>query len=176
MPKAEEVRCDASGDGYEESAQGLDGLLGDQEVNVFAVDCSTEATSQLIARATADDQDGDDETDMPSLVSSDSENDDEGDEASEEKHEEVTSGSSATTAAPPPTKIGPNLRRRMNGFALLPPPITPAAPYYRKFPNDEVSVTLAQLPRRFSLRQWRIQEKRQILEKAVMIHGTTRLP
>ena len=88
------------------------------ETSEVAVDCSTEATSQLIARATADDQDSDDEEGMPNLVSSDSENDDEASE--EEKHEEVKSGSSATAVAPPPTKIGPNLRRCMGGYALLP--------------------------------------------------------
>ena len=52
------------GDGYDESAQDL-AVGDDQEINLFSVDCPTGATSKLIARATAEYQDSDDEDNVP---------------------------------------------------------------------------------------------------------------
>ena len=76
----DEVRREDLGDGYDESAAG-----NDQEINVFSVDCPTDPTSKLIAGATADDQDSNDEDNVPTLVSSSSEDDSDSDDDSEER-------------------------------------------------------------------------------------------
>ena len=55
------------------------------------------------------------------------------------EHKTDDSKASATTTHSPSIGCGASLRRRMGGFAVLPPPITPAGNYYRNFPINNLT-------------------------------------
>ena len=121
-------------DGVETFVEELKGVDEADEVNVFSVHCSAESTAKYIAKA-EDDEDSDDD-DCTSAISS---SDEEGDDDDDEKVPESNSMPSGAATAPSPIGNGPALRRRINGFAVVPPPATPAGDYYRKFPINELT-------------------------------------